>query len=59
MDQETSVKRKLTSGPAVAFKKFYSIRLRGTKEEHEWVSIGHVEIFSMSSGERQRRSRGI
>ena len=31
----------------------YSIKLRGTKEEQEWASIGHLEIFSMSSCERQ------
>ena len=43
---------------AVVFKKCYFIRLRGTKEGQECASIGHLEIFSMSSGERQRKSRG-
>ena len=38
--------------------KCYFIRLRGTKEEQEWAFIGHLEIFSMSSGDRQRKSRG-
>ena len=42
----------------VVFKKCYFKRLRGTKEEQEYASIGHLEIFSMSSGERQRESRG-
>ena len=43
---------------AVVFKKCYFKRLRGTKEGQECASIGHLEIFSMSSGERQRKSRG-
>ena len=49
---------KFTYGMAVVFKKCYFIRLRGTKEGQECASIGHLEIFSMSSGERQRKSRG-
>ena len=36
----------------------YFIRLRGTKEGQECASIGQLEIFSMPSGERQRKSRG-
>ena len=40
------------------YKKCYFIRLRGTKEGQERASIGHLEIFSISSGERQRKSRG-
>ena len=43
---------------AVVFKKCYFKRLRGTKEGQECASIGHLEIFSMSSGERLRNSRG-
>ena len=43
---------------AVVYKKFYYIWLRGTKERQECASIGHIEIFSMSLGERQRKSRG-
>ena len=38
--------------------KLYFIRLRGTKEGQECSSLGHLEIFPMSSGERQRKSRG-
>ena len=38
-------------------KKRYFIRLWGTKEGQECASKGHIEIFSMSSGERQRKSR--
>ena len=49
---------KFTYGMAVVFKKCYFIWLRGTKEGQECASIGHLEIFSMSSGERQRKSRG-
>ena len=37
--------------------KLYFIRLRGTKEGQECASLGHLEIFPMSSGERQRKSR--
>ena len=37
--------------------KWYFIRLRGTKEGQECASMGHLEIFSMSSGERLRNSR--
>ena len=43
---------------AVVFKKCYFIWLRGTKEGQECASMGHLEIFSMSSDERQRKSRG-
>ena len=55
---------KFTNGIAVAFKKCYFIRLRGTKEGQECASVGHLEIFSMSSGKRQRkrnlkRARGV
>ena len=32
-------------------------KVRGTKEGQECASLGHLEIFSMSSGERQRKSR--
>ena len=42
---------------AVWLNKCYFIRLRGTKEGQECASIGHLEIFSMSSGERQRKNR--
>mgnify|MGYP001791321291 CR=1 FL=1 len=35
--------------------KWYFIRLRGTKEGQECASMGHLEIFSMSSGERGGR----
>ena len=49
---------KFTNGLAVACKKFHCIRLRGAKEEQEWATIGHLEIFSISSGESQRKSRG-
>ena len=38
---------------------FYSIRLRGMKEEQGLATIGHLEIFSKSSGERQRKSREV
>ena len=38
--------------------KWYFIRLRGTKEGQECASIGRLEIFSMSSGERGRKSGG-
>ena len=50
---------KFTYGMAVVFKTCYIIRLRGTKEGHECASIGYLEIFSMSSSVRQRKSRGI
>ena len=33
------------------------MRLRGTKEGQECASLGHLEIFPMSLGERQRKSR--
>mgnify|MGYP001802815175 CR=1 FL=1 len=46
-------------GMVVVFKKCYFIRLRGTKEGQKCASIGHLEIFSSSSGERQKKSRGI
>ena len=46
-----------TIGFAVTLKMFYSIRLRGTKEEQGLATIGHLDIFSMFSGERQRKSR--
>ena len=36
----------------------YFIRLRGRTEGQACASIGHLKIFSMSSGERQRKSRG-
>ena len=44
LNQENSVEKNslITNGLAVAFKKFYSIRLRGTKVELEWASIGHL-----------------
>ena len=32
--------------------------LRGTREGQECASIGHMEVFSMSSGEMQRKSSG-
>ena len=51
-------REKFTYWLAVAFKKCYFMRLRGIKEGQECASIGHLEIFSMSSGERQRKSRG-
>ena len=38
--------------------KCYFIRLRGRKKGQGCASIGHLEVFSMSSGERQRKSRG-
>ena len=49
---------KFTHGMAVAFKKCYFIKLRGKKEGQECASIGHLEIFSMATDERQRKSRG-
>ena len=49
---------KFTYGTAVVFKKCKFIRLRGTKEGQECASLGHLEIFPMSSGERQRKSTG-
>ena len=36
----------------------YFIRLRGKKEGQECASIGLLEIFSTSLGERQRERRG-
>ena len=38
--------------------KGYFIKLRRTKEGQECSSLGHLEIFSISSGERQRKARG-
>ena len=49
---------KFIYGMAFVFEKSYFIRLRGTKEGQECSSTGHLEIFSMSSGERQRKKRG-
>ena len=49
---------KFNYGMAVVFKKCYFIRLRETKEGQECASIGHFEIFSISLGEMQRKSRG-
>ena len=57
LNQETS-EEKFNYGMAAVFEKCYFIMLRGTKEGQECASIGHLEIFSMSSGERQRKSRG-
>ena len=56
LDQETS-EEKFTYGMAAVFEKCCFIMLRGTKEGQECASIGHLEIFSMSSGESQRKSR--
>ena len=41
---------------AAVFEKCYFVILRGTKEGQECASIGHPEIFSISSGESQRKS---
>ena len=57
-EPQTLPGEKFTYGMVVAFKKCYFIRLRGTKEGQECASIGPLEIFSMSSGERQMKSRG-
>ena len=38
------------------FEKCYFVILRGTKEGQECASRGHPEIFSISSGESQRKS---
>ena len=46
---------KFTYGMAAVFKKRYCIWLRGTKEGQECASLGHLEFFLMSSGERQRK----
>ena len=46
---------KLTYGMAAVFKKCYFIGLRGRKEGQECASLGHLEFFLMSSGERQRK----
>ena len=43
---------------AVWLNKCYFIKLRGTKEVQECVSIGHLEISLMSSGAKPRNSRG-
>ena len=43
---------------AVLQKKFYFLRLRGTKKGQECASIEHLETFSMPSSARQRRNRG-
>ena len=56
--KKTYCKEKFTYGLAVAFKVCYFIMLRGRKEGQECASIGHLEIFSISSGERPRKSRG-
>ena len=45
---------KFTNGMAVWPKKCNFIRLSGTKEGQECASLKHLEISSMSSGERQR-----
>ena len=58
LNQKTSVEKEITNGLAAAFKKCYFIRLVGTKEGQECASLGHLENFSMSLGERQRKSRG-
>ena len=49
---------KFTYGMAVWPNNCYFIRLRGTKEGQECASIGHLEIFSMFSGETQKKSSG-
>ena len=38
--------------------KFYFIRLRRRKQGQGCASVGHLEVFSMSSGERPRKSGG-
>ena len=38
--------------------KCYFIRLRGTKEGPESASLELLEIYSISSGDRQRKTRG-
>ena len=43
---------------AVWLKKCYFIKLGGTKEVQECASMLHLEISSMSSGEKPRKSRG-
>ena len=48
-------RKKFTYGLVVAFKKCYFIQLRGIKEGQDCASIGHLEIFSMSPGERRGR----
>ena len=58
LNQETSLEKKNAYGMVVVFKKCYFIRPRGTKEGQKCASRGHLEIFSTSSGERQRMSRG-
>ena len=57
VNQETSPEKMYFFMMAVAFKKCYIIRLRQTKKGLEFASIGHLEMFSMSSGERLRKSR--
>ena len=52
LNQKTSVEKEITNGLAVAFKKCYFIRLVGTKEGQECASLGHLENFSMSLGEK-------
>ena len=49
---------KSTYGMIVVFKMCYFMRQRGTNKWKKFASIGHLEIFSMSSGERLRKSRG-
>ena len=48
---------KFTYWMVVALKLCYFIRLRGTKEGQECASVWPLEIFSISSGERQMKSR--
>ena len=49
---------KFNQGKVVRPNKSYFIRLRGRKQGQGCASVGHLEVFSMSSGERQRKSRG-
>ena len=49
---------KFTYGMAAVFKKCYFIWLKRAKEGQECASIGHLKIFSMSSGVRQRKILG-
>ena len=58
MNREGHPLRKFNQDMAVWPNKCYFIRLRGAKEGQECASLGHLEIFSMSSGERQRKTRG-
>ena len=48
--------RKIHLWVAAVFEKCYFVILRGTKEGQECASRGHPEIFSISSGESQRKS---